>query len=247
MPGGSPAKSFRQPADCTDTNWRSWGKLSSQLSVSRTLPAAHGLSESHGEMKARISRHVPGVIGHVGTVLAKNRFKIASFSLGRREGPSAAHRRKAPSETARILPVGRDSHPYRSTITGATNARLAVRPHELVRTLARVFRLGRQIHHEETGRSRGCALQTFGQIAGFRFDYHLLRARGAATRPVYRPWTSEGLTRSSPMRARFLSLNRLPKIATQPRFYRDRYRRLTYSSRNPSAPHHHPPRVTIPF
>ena len=31
---------------------------------------------------------VPGVIGHVGTVLGNNRINIANFSLGRREGPS---------------------------------------------------------------------------------------------------------------------------------------------------------------
>jgi D-3-phosphoglycerate dehydrogenase len=31
---------------------------------------------------------VPGVIGHVGTVLGKNRINIANFSLGRREGPA---------------------------------------------------------------------------------------------------------------------------------------------------------------
>jgi D-3-phosphoglycerate dehydrogenase len=29
---------------------------------------------------------VPGVIGHVGTVLGKNNINIANFSLGRREG-----------------------------------------------------------------------------------------------------------------------------------------------------------------
>ena len=33
------------------------------------------------------NRDVPGVIGHVGTVLGKNRINIANFSLGRREGP----------------------------------------------------------------------------------------------------------------------------------------------------------------
>jgi len=30
---------------------------------------------------------VPGVIGHVGTVLGKNKINIANFSLGRSEGP----------------------------------------------------------------------------------------------------------------------------------------------------------------
>lgn len=34
------------------------------------------------------NRDVPGVIGHVGTVLGKNRINIANFSLGRREGPA---------------------------------------------------------------------------------------------------------------------------------------------------------------
>ncbi|MCX6628741.1 MAG: ACT domain-containing protein [Candidatus Solibacter sp.] len=33
---------------------------------------------------------VPGVIGHVGTVLGKNAINIANFSLGRREGTSEA-------------------------------------------------------------------------------------------------------------------------------------------------------------
>jgi D-3-phosphoglycerate dehydrogenase len=36
------------------------------------------------------NRDVPGVIGHVGTVLGKNRINIANFSLGRREGPVKA-------------------------------------------------------------------------------------------------------------------------------------------------------------
>jgi len=34
------------------------------------------------------NRDVPGVIGHVGTVLGKNHINIANFSLGRREGPT---------------------------------------------------------------------------------------------------------------------------------------------------------------
>ena len=32
------------------------------------------------------NQDVPGVIGHVGTVLGKNSINIANFSLGRREG-----------------------------------------------------------------------------------------------------------------------------------------------------------------
>jgi D-3-phosphoglycerate dehydrogenase len=34
------------------------------------------------------NQDVPGVIGHVGTVLGRNRINIANFSLGRREGPT---------------------------------------------------------------------------------------------------------------------------------------------------------------
>ena len=33
---------------------------------------------------------VPGVIGHVGTVLGRNKINIANFSLGRRETPRTA-------------------------------------------------------------------------------------------------------------------------------------------------------------
>jgi len=36
------------------------------------------------------NQDVPGVIGHVGTVLGKNRINIANFSLGRRDAPTAA-------------------------------------------------------------------------------------------------------------------------------------------------------------
>jgi D-3-phosphoglycerate dehydrogenase len=35
------------------------------------------------------NRDVPGVIGHVGTVLGRNRINIANFSLGRRDEPTA--------------------------------------------------------------------------------------------------------------------------------------------------------------
>jgi D-3-phosphoglycerate dehydrogenase len=34
------------------------------------------------------NQDVPGVIGHVGTVLGRNAINIANFSLGRREAPS---------------------------------------------------------------------------------------------------------------------------------------------------------------
>jgi len=36
------------------------------------------------------NRDVPGVIGHVGTVLGRNRINIANFSLGRRDAPAKA-------------------------------------------------------------------------------------------------------------------------------------------------------------
>ncbi|HMC59103.1 MAG TPA: ACT domain-containing protein, partial [Candidatus Solibacter sp.] len=36
------------------------------------------------------NQDVPGVIGHVGTVLGKNRINIANFSLGRRDAPTVA-------------------------------------------------------------------------------------------------------------------------------------------------------------
>jgi D-3-phosphoglycerate dehydrogenase len=36
------------------------------------------------------NRDVPGVIGHVGTVLGRNSINIANFSLGREDGPAAA-------------------------------------------------------------------------------------------------------------------------------------------------------------
>ena len=35
------------------------------------------------------NQDVPGVIGHVGTVLGRNSINIANFSLGRREAPVA--------------------------------------------------------------------------------------------------------------------------------------------------------------
>jgi len=35
------------------------------------------------------NQDVPGVIGHVGTVLGRNKINIANFSLGRRDTPSA--------------------------------------------------------------------------------------------------------------------------------------------------------------
>jgi D-3-phosphoglycerate dehydrogenase len=36
------------------------------------------------------NQDVPGVIGHVGTVLGRNQINIANFSLGRQDGPAAA-------------------------------------------------------------------------------------------------------------------------------------------------------------
>jgi D-3-phosphoglycerate dehydrogenase len=35
------------------------------------------------------NRDVPGVIGHVGSVLGQNHINIANFSLGRRDAPTA--------------------------------------------------------------------------------------------------------------------------------------------------------------
>jgi D-3-phosphoglycerate dehydrogenase len=43
-----------------------------------------------GFLIAMKNQDVPGVIGHVGTVLGKNSINIANFSLGRREGTSEA-------------------------------------------------------------------------------------------------------------------------------------------------------------
>jgi len=40
---------------------------------------------------------VPGVIGHVGTVLGRNQINIANFSLGRRDAPTAPANRSMPS------------------------------------------------------------------------------------------------------------------------------------------------------
>jgi D-3-phosphoglycerate dehydrogenase len=40
-----------------------------------------------GPMIFMKNRDVPGVIGHVGTVLGKNSINIANFSLGRRDAP----------------------------------------------------------------------------------------------------------------------------------------------------------------
>jgi len=36
------------------------------------------------------NQDVPGVIGHVGTVLGRNKINIANFSLGRRDAPTVA-------------------------------------------------------------------------------------------------------------------------------------------------------------
>jgi D-3-phosphoglycerate dehydrogenase len=40
-----------------------------------------------GHLTFMKNQDVPGVIGHVGTVLGRNRVNIANFSLGRREAP----------------------------------------------------------------------------------------------------------------------------------------------------------------
>jgi D-3-phosphoglycerate dehydrogenase len=48
------------------------------------------------------NRDVPGVIGHVGTVLGRNRINIANFSLGRREGPAE---RGEPLEAVAVVSI----------------------------------------------------------------------------------------------------------------------------------------------
>ena len=47
------------------------------------------------------NQDVPGVIGHVGTVLGRNRINIANFSLGRRELRSSRASRWRPSRSSR--------------------------------------------------------------------------------------------------------------------------------------------------
>jgi D-3-phosphoglycerate dehydrogenase len=48
------------------------------------------------------NQDVPGVIGHVGTVLGRNRINIANFSLGRREAPAG---RSAGAPIGAAVPV----------------------------------------------------------------------------------------------------------------------------------------------
>lgn len=43
----------------------------------------------YGNLLVMMNQDVPGVIGHVGTVLGRNRINIANFSLGRRDEPPA--------------------------------------------------------------------------------------------------------------------------------------------------------------
>jgi D-3-phosphoglycerate dehydrogenase len=43
----------------------------------------------YGDILFMKNHDVPGVIGHVGTVLGRNRINIANFSLGRRDAPAA--------------------------------------------------------------------------------------------------------------------------------------------------------------
>ena len=47
-------------------------------------------AELSGYLIVMKNEDVPGVIGHVGTVLGKNSINIANFSLGRREGTAEA-------------------------------------------------------------------------------------------------------------------------------------------------------------
>jgi D-3-phosphoglycerate dehydrogenase len=44
----------------------------------------------YGDLLFMKNQDVPGVIGHIGTVLARNQINIANFSLGRREAPAEA-------------------------------------------------------------------------------------------------------------------------------------------------------------
>ena len=50
------------------------------------------------------NQDVPGVIGHVGTVLGKNNINIANFSLGRREGGSGVAEAVALVSTDGLVP-----------------------------------------------------------------------------------------------------------------------------------------------
>jgi hypothetical protein len=50
------------------------------------------------------NQDVPGVIGHVGTVLGKNRINIANFSLGRREGAGSPSEAVALVSTDELVP-----------------------------------------------------------------------------------------------------------------------------------------------
>ncbi len=53
------------------------------------------------------NRDVPGVIGHVGTVLGRNRINIANFSLGRRDiaiVPGEPHEAVAVVSTDELVP-----------------------------------------------------------------------------------------------------------------------------------------------
>jgi D-3-phosphoglycerate dehydrogenase len=50
------------------------------------------------------NQDVPGVIGHVGTVLGKNRINIANFSLGRREGAGSPNEAVALVSTDELVP-----------------------------------------------------------------------------------------------------------------------------------------------
>ena len=56
-------------------------------SPTANLPAA--VLALSGPLVFMINQDVPGVIGHVGTVLGRNAINIANFSLGRRDAPLA--------------------------------------------------------------------------------------------------------------------------------------------------------------
>jgi D-3-phosphoglycerate dehydrogenase / 2-oxoglutarate reductase len=63
-----------------------------------------------GAMLFMKNRDVPGVIGHVGTVLGRNKVNIANFSLGRRDEPSA------PGQAAEAVAVVSTDEPVGETV-----------------------------------------------------------------------------------------------------------------------------------
>jgi D-3-phosphoglycerate dehydrogenase / 2-oxoglutarate reductase len=58
----------------------------------------------YGDLLFMKNHDVPGVIGHIGTVLGRNRINIANFSLGRREAPAEVHEAIALVSTDGLVP-----------------------------------------------------------------------------------------------------------------------------------------------